>query len=486
MSTRTRDSLAHTRCNLLSLGVAAALAVASHTARAAEPPTIAADLTAALPPYLHANDAVTGSASPKHVAATHQVANCDSSGPGSLEYVIAALDPAMTDGDVIDLTPLKFVCSKITVDAIPVHQNNLTIVGPGSKYLAIDGGNKHRLFRHLGSGTLAISGLTLANGYYAGPIAPIGGCLYSMGSVSLVDSDVSHCLVGTTSNNFAKGGGIYTLGNLQLLRSTITDSHVTGTGFTPVEGGGAYAHGDFISLYSTISNNTSTVDMAAAFGLGGALQVGGNVDIEKSTISGNVAEVVGALEIAGNASHAAKIIDSTISGNIATVEYGGIRTTLVPLTITNSTIAFNRSPNGSADKGDGLRSEAATLDLESTIISGNSDQSGEDDLAGTSTVSGNSNLVVSAPPSLPLPNDTGHDCPNLDLLADNGGLTLTHGLAPDSKAIDQGSADPNLMIDQRGAPRVNGTHPDIGAVEWKQDDKRERLLTSGFDGICDQ
>ncbi|HVT31440.1 MAG TPA: choice-of-anchor Q domain-containing protein, partial [Rhodanobacteraceae bacterium] len=87
---------------------------------------------------------------------------------------------------------------------------------------------------------------------------------------------------------------------------------------------------------------------------------------------------------------------------------------------------------------------------------------------------------------LQLPNDTGHDCPNLDLLADNGGLTLTHGLAPDSAAIDQGAADPNLTIDQRLAPRVNDTHPDIGAVEWKQEDKRERLLTSGFDGICDQ
>lgn len=60
----------------------------------------------------------------------------------------------------------------------------------------------------------------------------------------------------------------------------------------------------------------------------------------------------------------------------------------------------------------------------------------------------------------------------LELLLNNGGPTLTHGLLPDSPAIDagdpEGCFDHNLdllEVDQRGYPRVEGLSCDMGAVE---------------------
>jgi len=53
----------------------------------------------------------------------------------------------------------------------------------------------------------------------------------------------------------------------------------------------------------------------------------------------------------------------------------------------------------------------------------------------------------------------------LEALADNGGPTLTHALAPGSPAFNKGSAD--MQFDQRGAgyPRVRGPEADVGAYE---------------------
>jgi hypothetical protein len=67
-----------------------------------------------------------------------------------------------------------------------------------------------------------------------------------------------------------------------------------------------------------------------------------------------------------------------------------------------------------------------------------------------------------------LPNITD---PKLDVLADNGGQTLTYALLPGSPAIDGADSGQCTATDQRGAPRpVNGdgvppTGCDIGAFE---------------------
>jgi hypothetical protein len=124
------------------------------------------------------------------------------------------------------------------------------------------------------------------------------------------------------------------------------------------------------------------------------------------------------------------------------------------------------------------------LILESSIIAGNSGPDGEADLFVdvATTLTGSHNLVVSAtgvsmPPV---------DCPQLDLLSDNGGPTLTHAIPLTSPALDAGSNLDSLVFDQTGNFRVIGATADIGAVEWRSDLTPERVFTGGFDGVCDQ
>ncbi|HSC09716.1 MAG TPA: choice-of-anchor Q domain-containing protein [Rhodanobacteraceae bacterium] len=71
-----------------------------------------------------------------------------------------------------------------------------------------------------------------------------------------------------------------------------------------------------------------------------------------------------------------------------------------------------------------------------------------------------------ATPSV-MPAGTIRTDPQLQPLADNGGPTQTHALAPGSAAIDAGSNSSGLATDQRGEPfaRVVGAAPDIGAFE---------------------
>jgi hypothetical protein len=56
--------------------------------------------------------------------------------------------------------------------------------------------------------------------------------------------------------------------------------------------------------------------------------------------------------------------------------------------------------------------------------------------------------------------------PNLGLLADNGGPTLTIALLPGSPAIDAGDTSSAPFTDQRGLPRPAGLAADIGAFEF--------------------
>jgi hypothetical protein len=65
-------------------------------------------------------------------------------------------------------------------------------------------------------------------------------------------------------------------------------------------------------------------------------------------------------------------------------------------------------------------------------------------------------------------------------LANNGGLTDTHALSPESPAIDAGNNTAGAAADQRGSgfPRVIGANADIGAFEF---DLNDLIFANGFD-----
>jgi len=430
-------------------------------------------------------------ATPSRPAATLLVTNCDNDGPGSLRDTV---DLVAISGDTVDLSALPCSTITLTTGQISVLQNDLFLAGPGADALAIDGGGADRVIEHVGNGRLTIIDLTITHGKYTatsyGHFA-YGGCLASLANITLTNSTVSNCMAGGRNGATAFGGAIFTRGDLYLLNSVVTSALASST-VDGAAGGGAYVGGNLQSKYSTISNNGATSPGTHNFG--GGLFTRGNAHVVASTISGNRSAndaAWAAVYLYGN-SRTATIVNSTISGNVASNRVSGIYTT-IPLTLSNSTIAFNEE----GDLGSGslvllgaLYSHGAPLTLQSSIIADNIGYTTGFplDLAGFAgaTVSGANNLITSTS-GLIAPADTITDCPQLGPLADNGGATLTHALLRDGPAVGAGNNAAGLDNDQRGQgfPRTSGFDPDIGAYEW-QGTADDRILASGFEMGCDR
>lgn len=486
-------------CLATALGLAASTAIGGpnqvmHRERAMqrELPRAAADMMPVVPAYLRAKAAEAEAANPSHPGAVdHLVTSClDDGSAGTLRSVIE--DPMTGDGDSINLTQL--MCSKITLNTTPgVHgairaiQSDLHIHGPGADQLSIDGNHLSSIFYHSGSSTLGISDVTITNGYYVGNLGPKGGCIYSTGNVLLMGSVVSNCVLGSSTAN-AFGGGVYTLGYLTLFNSMVTGNHILTTGGARASGGGAFVLGDLTTAYSTVSGN-SVAGVGNAFPTAGGVFSAGNVDIEGSTVSGNRAGYIAGIDIVGGPfGFTAKIINSTISSNTAGISGGGIYSE-IPLTLANSTVAFNTS-GSSTQYTSGVHMEA-NLTLQSSIIASNAAPEGQSDLGGPAgvVVTGDHSLVTSFSQGISVPAGVvvSTACPRLDPLANNGGPTQTHKLRHSSPAIDQGAAG-TLVFDQRRAQRTypNNGQADIGAVEWQPTDVDDRLLSDGFEKLCDR
>ncbi len=328
--------------------------------------------------------------------------------------------------------------------------NSTNIVGPGAGVLTVDANQASRIFSIIGdlitmSATkvnVSISGLTLSNGWARAGIATP---------------------TFTTSDSI-RGGAIFAVvANLTLSDVVMTGSRTdTGTG---AGGGGIYARNSLLNIdSSTISGNL------APQGAGVMLENATNIPvgtITRSTISGNIADGAGGgLNLS---SSPLTILNSTISGNSG-ASGGAILSTFSNLFLTNVTITQNMTTSpGTAVQP----SPARIFDVGNSIIAGNT---GGD--VGTFTVMRYRGQNI-------LSGD-----PKLGPLADNGGPTETHKPLPGSPAIDAGvdaaSVDAGgnpLVHDQRGRNRRSGT-VDIGAVEL-QNSLIVTTLTDEDDGDSD-
>jgi hypothetical protein len=417
---------------------------------------------------------------------------------GSLRYTIAKA----VSGDTIDLTKLPVGCSKITLTGgfIAIGQDDLTITGPGADALTISGANNTVIFDdYAPSGELRINYLTLADGYYSGPVNAQGGCLYSHVDILLNQSVVTNCSVQGTLSVVSKGGGVYSHGNLTLAHSTVSGNSVTATGSAGARGGGVYAGGALYLNESVIDGNSvsasaggsgggafshgytqlafSTISNNSATSGGGGITGQGKVTVSSSTISGNQSKNGAGLNATGGLSRATLISNSTISGNTASGNDGGIYANTA-LTLENSTIAFN-----TANLHGGIYAAGPTLDLESSILANNTAAGSPSDLdaAPAATITGANNLIMHS--TVTPPAGTLSGCPLLGPLRDNGGTTLTHALSSGSPAIDAGNNIAVERFDQRasGYVRTSGSSTDIGAYEVQQ---TEIIFSSGFEG-CD-
>lgn len=443
-----------------------------------------------------ASVAVSGSAeatSPRNPGALGTVFNCADSGTGTLREAVANA----ASGDTIDMSQLQCSSISLTTGAIVISQNSLTLIGP-SAGLAVNGHTTQtyaRVFTHSGTGTLTLRNISAQNGRTNDAH---GGCVSSAGNVVLDHASVNHCanLFPNAGECPALGGGIYTHGDLTILDSSLTHNGITCyANNTKVKtyGGAAFANGNMTVRRSTIAYNYSGSGLLAGrtYGYGAGLSLRGNLIVADSTISGNQAGVTdcfyatfgigGGIHVPG-ATSTVSITNSTISGNAATVVTGGIFTK-GPLTLSNSTIAFNTgsavSYNGH-DYGPGLHVHNTSADLQSSIIANNvfypCGASYLTDLTGlNATITGSNNLIMGSTvaPAGSLTAD-----PKLDALASNGGPTATHKLQPSSPAINQGNNKAGLASDQRGPgyARVFGGVADIGAFETG-----DAILVAGFE-----
>jgi Ca2+-binding RTX toxin-like protein len=164
------------------------------------------------------------------------------------------------------------------------------------------------------------------------------------------------------------------------------------------------------------------------------------------------------------------IADSTISGNRAAVDGGGMQSLGgQTVDIENTTITANLADwddNGTGDGG-GFARGAGNVFVANTILARNVDAGGEaPDCTGTlgtlghNLIGANDSCVASAGTGDQLGTVAAPIDPRLAPLADNGGSTDTHALLPGSPAVHAGSplqpgsgGSACAALDQRGVPR---------------------------------
>jgi len=263
-----------------------------------------------------------------------------------------------------------------------------------------------------------------------------GGAIYveAGGKATVVDSMVS----GSASRG---GGGVGNGGELTLQVSTISGSGA-------VDGGGIYSSG-------TLTVDSSAIRQGNAREHGGGVFALGVTTITNSTIAGNTADFGGGLFLQGSVT----ISNCTVSGNNATTSGGGV--TLWgsgEISLTHCTLTHNLSPAAS-----GLLADTYAF-LNNTLIAGNGAGPNCEVRRG---LVGIGNLDQDGSCGLaPEENLVGVD-PGIRPLQDNGGLTETHLLVPDSPARNAAASAVCLPSDQRRIVRPQEGLCDIGAVEME-------------------
>ena len=359
------------------------------------------------------------------------IANDGGDGISLREAVIAANNTAGADQIFVGDGTFTFTLTGNSEDLAATGDlditEELTIVGADQSTTFIDANGLDRVF-DVHAQTLTLKNLTVTGG--SGGTAGGGGIRVDGGSLNAID-------VTVTGNSATVGGGISFLGSaaatqLNLDGVTVSDNSAVST---VGSGGGVYISDATGLAATTIANSVFFANTSGNTGGGLSIKHGGSVEIVNTTLSGNT------------------------SGNTG----GGIYHSQANTALTNVTISDNIAGNS----GGGLRVPNGTVDVQNSIIAGNS--ANQPEIAGTINSLGN-NIIGDNP------NDTNggsgyHDDDllnrtDLDLgpLQDNGGRVLTMELLAGSVGIDGGNNAAAPDQDNRGFYREDG-NVDIGAFE---------------------
>ena len=162
-------------------------------------------------------------------AATITVTSTADSGTNTLREALANA----ANGDTINFTVATPATITLTTGQLLVS-NSVTILGPGSANLAVNGNAASRVFNITNAVTVVITGLTVTNGLVS---ADAGGGIYNDSSTLTV----SNCTI--SGNSAGDGGGIFSDGFSGSATLKVTDSTISGNSATSGNGGGIYNDG---------------------------------------------------------------------------------------------------------------------------------------------------------------------------------------------------------------------------------------------------
>ncbi len=305
---------------------------------------------------------------------------------------------------------------------------------------------------------------TLTDCLLEGNTALRGGGIYNISG---------HLVVSQSQilNNTGEGGGVYNGQEITLIDTLVQGNYAPIINYAR-SGGGLFNESDgLVTLqHSAILENEATQNG------GGIFNIGINLTILSSIISGNMAGGNGGGIVHDPYSGTFLLANSTVSGNMAAGYGGGIfQNALSGSGIHHSTIAGNISDSDGDGTGAGggiYQAEGTTPTLLNTILADNSDLSGQaPDCGGQEYYSVGYTIVedLTGCQFTPGVGDILGLDPVLSPLDDHGGDTLTHALLPGSPALNAGTCtnfagDP-VLEDQRGVARPQGLACDIGAFE---------------------
>jgi CSLREA domain-containing protein len=457
---------------------------------------------------------------------------CETSNPGECTLRAAIMEAnALAQQDVVVLPAGHYVLTLSTPDEdanaggdLDVT-DDLVLTGASAATTLVDGALHDRVF-HVLSGIVAISDVTIQNGKTTdgsngalnsnGGNAAAGGGIYNSGSLTLTRvvvtgnqtgkggnaGNVSCSFCDAVGGNGGHGGGISGPGTLTVVHSRV-QSNMTGAGglgpsvidcggdcFTGpgdrgngggIEGGvvtvgdsrleanAAYDGGAIQQGGTLVVNGSSLVENHADWS-GGAINCNSGeatCTISSSTLSGNgVTGGYGGGAIAFFNSGVKTVASSTISGNTAT-NGGGIRAFSGPVGLSFVTITKNTATTGD---GGGVAQTFSALTLVGTLVADNTVDGGQaPDCTGTLTSLGHNLVRATAGCGFAAAaGDLTASDPKLGPLVDNGGPTFTHALQGGSAALDAGgdaTCGLSVTVDERGVKRPIGATCDIGAFE---------------------
>lgn len=325
-------------------------------------------------------------------SATVTVTSATDDGTGcTLREAMAAIN-AGVDGDGCTASGDPYGTNDTIVFAPALVGTTITLVGeilvqapvsvhgpvPGDPTgIVVDADGQGRIFNGPGAAiSIDLRNLTLTGGQELNPLS-VGGAVQAGGNV-----DVSHCVItGNTAS--AAGGAIASNGRITVADSVISGNLAygdagallatgEGTGITLArtilsdnqavlgDGGAALAiHG------MSVSESTVAGNVAGENG-GGLFTLDGDLVIESSTLLGNSAghEGGGAITLFGDV----HIASSTLSGNIAGNDAGALFVNEGDVYLLDSTL----SANVSGDEGGAIYVEAGDITVVGSTVAGNS------------------------------------------------------------------------------------------------------------------